>query len=30
VRAIDPYETDVGRMRADEHLPQRVRRRQPG
>jgi len=21
----DPYETDVGRLRADEHLPQRVR-----
>jgi transcriptional regulator with XRE-family HTH domain len=25
VRALDPYETDLGRMRADEHLPQRVR-----
>ena len=23
---IDPYSTDVGRLRADEHLPQRVRR----
>lgn len=23
--AIDPYDTDVGRLRADEHLPQRVR-----
>lgn len=26
-RAIDPYETDVGRMRADDRLPQRVRPR---
>jgi transcriptional regulator with XRE-family HTH domain len=25
VRALDPYETDVGRLRADEQLPQRVR-----
>ncbi|MBA3509582.1 MAG: helix-turn-helix domain-containing protein [Thermoleophilaceae bacterium] len=24
-RALDPYETDVGRLRADEQLPQRVR-----
>lgn len=24
-RALDPYETDVGRLRADELLPQRVR-----
>jgi len=24
--AVDPYETDVGRARADEALPQRVRR----
>jgi transcriptional regulator with XRE-family HTH domain len=24
-KALDPYETDVGRMRADEQLPQRVR-----
>jgi transcriptional regulator with XRE-family HTH domain len=24
-RALDPYETDVGRLRAEEHLPQRVR-----
>ncbi|MCP9490149.1 MAG: helix-turn-helix domain-containing protein [Solirubrobacteraceae bacterium MAG38_C4-C5] len=24
-RALDPYETDVGRLRADEWLPQRVR-----
>lgn len=23
--AIDPYDTDVGRLRADDHLPQRVR-----
>jgi transcriptional regulator with XRE-family HTH domain len=26
-RAVDPYESDVGRLRADEHLPQRVRPR---
>ena len=25
MRAFDPYETDVGRSRADEALPQRVR-----
>jgi transcriptional regulator with XRE-family HTH domain len=25
--ALDPYATDVGRLRADERLPQRVRRR---
>jgi len=24
-RALDPYESDVGRMRSDERLPQRVR-----
>jgi len=24
-RALDPYESDVGRLRADEQLPQRVR-----
>ena len=24
-RALDPYETDIGRLRSDEHLPQRVR-----
>lgn len=24
-RAVDPYESDVGRLRADEQLPQRVR-----
>lgn len=28
-RAVDPYATDVGRLRADEQLPQRVRRRSP-
>ncbi len=26
VRAFDPYESDVGRLRSDERLPQRVRR----
>jgi transcriptional regulator with XRE-family HTH domain len=26
VRSIDPYDTDLGRARADEALPQRVRR----
>ena len=26
-RALDPYETDVGRLRADEQLPERVRPR---
>ena len=26
VKALDPYETDLGRARADENLPQRVRR----
>jgi DNA-binding transcriptional regulator LsrR (DeoR family) len=26
-RALDPYETDVGRMRSDEQLPRRVRPR---
>lgn len=26
--ALDPYATDVGRLRADEALPQRVRHRQ--
>ena len=25
--ALDPYESDVGRLRADEQLPQRVRPR---
>ena len=27
--ALDPYATDVGRLRADEALPVRVRRRSP-
>lgn len=27
--ALDPYATDVGRLRADETLPQRVRHRRP-
>jgi transcriptional regulator with XRE-family HTH domain len=26
-RALDPYESDVGRLRSDEQLPQRVRPR---
>jgi hypothetical protein len=26
-RAVDPYESDLGRLRADEQLPQRVRPR---
>ncbi|WP_395656516.1 helix-turn-helix domain-containing protein [Nocardioides sp.] len=26
VEALDPYETDLGRARADEALPKRVRR----
>lgn len=26
VGALDPYETDLGRARADDRLPQRVRR----
>lgn len=26
IKAIDPYETPLGRARADESLPQRVRR----
>lgn len=29
VSAVDPYSTDVGRLRADEELPQRVRPRTP-
>lgn len=29
VRAIDPYETDLGRARADEELPKRVRPSRP-
>jgi transcriptional regulator with XRE-family HTH domain len=24
--SLDPYETDLGRARADEHLPKRVRK----
>ncbi|MGI9015612.1 MAG: helix-turn-helix transcriptional regulator [Euzebya sp.] len=27
VKAVDPMETDLGRARAEEHLPVRVRRR---
>jgi transcriptional regulator with XRE-family HTH domain len=27
LRALDPYESDVGRLRADEQLPQRIRPR---
>ena len=27
VAAVDPYETDVGRLRSDERLPERVRPR---
>jgi transcriptional regulator with XRE-family HTH domain len=27
VKALDPYETDIGRLRSDEQLPQRVRTR---
>ncbi len=26
-RAVDPYESDIGRLRADEELPRRVRPR---
>jgi hypothetical protein len=26
-RALDPYETDIGRLRSEEQLPQRVRPR---
>lgn len=26
-RALDPYETDLGRLRADDQLPKRVRPR---
>ena len=25
-KSVDPYDTDIGRLRADEILPQRVRR----
>lgn len=27
VEATDPWETDLGRMRSDQELPQRIRRR---
>jgi transcriptional regulator with XRE-family HTH domain len=27
IRAVDPYESDMGRLRADEQLPDRVRPR---
>lgn len=27
VTSLDPFESDVGRLRADQALPQRVRRR---
>jgi hypothetical protein len=27
VQSLDPYRSEVGRQRADEQLPQRVRRR---
>lgn len=30
VRALDPYETDLGRLRSGERLPQRVRPRDLG
>ena len=30
VEAIDPYQTDVGRLRSQEALPQRVRPPRPG
>jgi transcriptional regulator with XRE-family HTH domain len=30
VEAVDPYKTDVGRLRSEEALPQRVRPRRPG
>lgn len=30
VQVLDPYESDVGRMRADEQLPRRVRPRELG
>lgn len=28
IRSLDPYSTDVGRLRAEELLPERVRRRE--
>jgi transcriptional regulator with XRE-family HTH domain len=30
IAALDPYKTDVGRLRSDEQLPQRVRPRRLG
>jgi transcriptional regulator with XRE-family HTH domain len=30
VKATDPYESDLGRVRASQELPQRVRRREAG
>jgi transcriptional regulator with XRE-family HTH domain len=30
VGAVDPYQTDVGRLRSEEALPQRVRPQRPG
>jgi transcriptional regulator with XRE-family HTH domain len=30
VSALDPYETDVGRLRLEEALPERVRQPRPG
>ena len=30
VEAVDPYQTDVGRLRSEEALHQRVRRPRPG
>ena len=30
VSALDPYETDVGRLRSEESLPERVRQPRPG
>jgi transcriptional regulator with XRE-family HTH domain len=30
VAAMDPYSTDVGRLRSEEALPERVRHRRPG
>lgn len=30
VKATDPYESDLGRIRASQELPQRVRRRETG
>lgn len=29
-QALDPYATDVGRLRAEQALPKRVRHRRPG